>query len=84
MSARYSALQKGMSLESINIYYNPYIANMTIDDSLHPFLKMTVFFKFLQLKLQNDASFNRVQISQAIITQDKIVGPFNTYEGVVI
>ena len=48
----YSALQKGMSIVSIitfdiigkilNIYYNPYIKNTTIDDSLHPFLQSIV------------------------------------------
>ena len=47
----YSGLQKVMSIVSIiafnildfkkilNFYYNPYIANMTIGDSLHPFCK---------------------------------------------
>ena len=48
----YTALQKGMSIVSIitfdtlekilNIYYIPYIANMTIDDSLHTFLQSSV------------------------------------------
>ena len=48
----YTGLQKGMSIVSIitldiiekilNFYYNPYIANMTIDDSLHPFLQSSV------------------------------------------
>ena len=44
----YSGLQKGMSIVSIikfdiigkklKFNYNPYIKNMTIDDSLHPFI----------------------------------------------
>ena len=53
-SKMYSGLQKVMSIVSIitfnildlkkilNFYYNPYIANMTIDDSLHPFLQSSV------------------------------------------
>ena len=49
----YSGLQKGMSIvliitfdtleKILNFYYNPYIANMTIDDSLHPFLQSSVY-----------------------------------------
>ena len=54
----YSALQKGMSIVSINtldiiekilnFYYNPYISNMTIDDSLHPFLQSSVLYVILE------------------------------------
>ena len=49
----YTGLQKGMSIVSIitfdiienilNNNYNPYIANMTIDDSLHPFCKAVYY-----------------------------------------
>ena len=44
----YNSLQKGMSIVSIIRFditekiLNPYFNNMTIDDSLHPFMQMTV------------------------------------------
>ena len=53
----YTALQKGMSIvliirfdtleKILNFYYNPYIKNMTIDDSLHPFLQSSVLSVYL-------------------------------------
>ena len=55
--ARYTALQKGMSIvliirfdtleKILNFYYYPYIKNMTIDDSLHPFLQSSVHIMYI-------------------------------------